>query len=139
MEISRTSISTLTRRLFLFFAASVLTLISCTSAFAQQKEQVVRMAKIIVDSAQLESYQAALKEGIETAIRAEPGVLTLYAVSEKNNPTHITVFEIYANAAAYKTHLETPHFRKYKNGTKEMIKSLELIDVVPIALGTKWK
>lgn len=139
MEISRTSNSTLTRGLSLFFAASVLTLISCTSAFAQQKEQVVRMAKIIVDSAQLESYQAALKEGIETAIRAEPGVLTLYAVSEKNNPTHITVFEIYANAAAYKTHLETPHFRKYKNGTKEMIKSLELIDVVPIALGTKGK
>lgn len=139
MKISKPKKAPVPRALFLFFAASVLTLISCSSASAQQKEQVVRMAKIIVDSAQLESYQAALKEGIETAIRVEPGVLTLYAMSEKNNPTHITVFEIYANAAAYKTHLETPHFRKYKNGTKEMIKSLELIDVVPIALGTKEK
>jgi len=37
------------------------------------------------------------------------GVLALYAVSEKDNPARIIVFEMYADADAYKAHLETSH------------------------------
>ena len=109
------------------------------SAVAQDKNPIVRLAKIQIDSAQLENYKAALKEGIETAVRVEPGVLTLYAVAEKDNPTHITVFEVYASDAAYRAHIETPHFKKYKSTTKDMVKSLELVENVPIILKTKDK
>ena len=105
----------------------------------QQKSQVIRLAKLIIDSSQLENYKAALKEEIETSVRVEPGVLSLYAVSEQGNPTHITIFEIYANEEAYNAHRETPHFKKYKNSTKEMVKSLELTEVNPIVLGAKAK
>lgn len=100
---------------------------------------MVRLAKLVIDSAQLESYKAALKEEIETSVRLEPGVLTLYAVAEKNNPTHITILEIYADTVAYKAHLQTPHFIKYKNGTKDMVKSLELVGTIPIVPGMKIK
>ena len=125
-------------RLFLKSMAVLLMIsIFCGSAVAQDKNLVIRIAKITIDSAQLENYKVALKEGIETAVRVEPGVLTLYAVADKNNPTHITVFEIYANADAYKAHIETPHFKKYKNAVKELVKSLELSDNVPIALEAK--
>ena len=92
----------------------------------------MRIAKLIIDSAQLEPYKVALKEHIETAVRVEPGVLSLNAVYEKNNPTHITVFEVYADEDAYKAHLQAPHFKKYKSTTEKMVKSLELIEVVPI-------
>jgi 4-carboxymuconolactone decarboxylase len=61
---------------------------------------MVRLAKLVIDSAQLENYKAFLKEEIETSVRLEPGVLTLYALSEKNNPTHITILEIYADSVA---------------------------------------
>jgi quinol monooxygenase YgiN len=108
-------------------------------ASAQQKDLVVRIAKLQIDSSQLEKFKSALKEHAETAVRVEPGVLTLYAVYEKNNPTHVTVFEIYANEAAYKAHLQTPHFLKYKASTKDMVKSLELIETTPIALETKFQ
>ncbi|HTQ64737.1 MAG TPA: putative quinol monooxygenase [Puia sp.] len=108
-------------------------------ATAQDKNLVVRVAKIVIDSAQLDNYKAALKEGIETAVRVEPGVVSLYAVYEKDKPTHVMVFEIYANADAYKSHIETPHFKKYKSATKDMVKSLELVDVVPIGLESKMK
>ncbi len=70
------------------------------SSFAQGKSQKVRLAKLVIDSAQLENYKAALKEEIETSVRLEPGVMTLYAVSEKDKPTHITILEIYANEEA---------------------------------------
>jgi quinol monooxygenase YgiN len=105
----------------------------------QQKNQVIHLAKLRIDSSQLKPYLASLKEEIETSVRIEPGVLTLYATSEKDNPTHIIVFEIYSNTEAYKAHLESPHFRKYKSLTKEMVKSLELVDLDPVILGAKSK
>jgi quinol monooxygenase YgiN len=99
------------------------------SAFAQQKKQMVRLAKIQIDPAHLEQYNAALKEQMSTAVKLEPGVLTYYAVADKNNPAHITILEIYADTAAYQSHIQTPHFKKYKAAVQNMVKSLELVDV----------
>ena len=117
----------------------IMALFSFGSAQGQQKDLVVRIAKLTIDSAQVNAYQAALKEHAKTAVRVEPGVLNLYAVYEKDHPTRVTVFEIYANQEAYQAHLQSPHFLKYKNETKDMVKSLELIETVPIALETKYK
>ena len=99
----------------------------------------VRVAQIELDAAQLENYTAIAKEQIETAIRVEPGVLTLYAVAEQDNPARVVVFEIYADLEAYRAHIETPHFKKYKAETQDMVKSLKLVDTVPIILGAKVK
>ena len=109
------------------------------AASAQAKTPLVHIAKLQIDPAKLEAYNAALKEHAETAVRVEPGVLTLYAVADKNDPTHITVFEIYADTAAYKSHLQSPHFLKYKSTIKDMVKSLELEEVIPVALASKQK
>ena len=103
------------------------------------KTQMVRMAKLVIDSTQLDRYKAALKEEIEASVRLEPGVLTLYAVSEKEKPSHITILEIYADSAAYRAHMQTPHFIKYKTGTQKMVKSLELVETVPLIPGMKIK
>lgn len=107
------------------------------NSFAQDNRPYVRIAKIVVDSAQLEAYRAALKEHAEAAVKKEPGVLTLYAVYDKDQPTRVTVFEIYASVPAYQFHIQTPHFLKYKSTVQDMVKSLVLTDVVPIALETK--
>lgn len=123
----------------LLFMATLLFCASCDKAVAQDNRQLVRLAKLVIDSTQLDNYRALLKEGIETAVRVEPGVLTLYAVSEKENPTHITILEIYANDVAYRAHLQTPHFVKYKTTTARMIKSLELVETVPVVPGMKIK
>ena len=117
----------------------MLVLFSYNNGSAQDKKNMVRLAKLVIDSSQLESYNTALKEEIEASVQLEPGVLTLYAVAEKNNPTHITILEIYADSTAYKFHIQTPHFIKYKNGTKDMVKSLELIETVPLIPGMKIK
>jgi len=60
-------------------------------------------------------------------------------VSQKDNPAHIIVFEMYTDADAYKAHLETPHFKKYKAKTQDMVKSLKLVETVPIILSAKPK
>ena len=117
----------------------MMTFVFCGQTSVQNKNQMVRLAKLVIDSAQLENYNALLKEEIEASVRLEPGVLTLYAVAEKINPAHITILEIYADTVAYKSHLLTPHFIKYKNGTKGMVKSLELVETVPLVPGMKIK
>lgn len=48
---------------------------------------------------------------------------------EVENPTQIRILEIYANKKAYESHLQTPHFIKYKTSTEKMVKSLMLIDM----------
>ncbi len=115
----------------------VLTQFALHNATAQKKEQLVRMAKLVIDSTQIEKYKVFLTEEIETSLRAEPGVLTLYAVSEKERPNHITILEIYKNVDAYKAHTQTAHFLKYKNGTRPMVKSLELIETHPLMPNVK--
>jgi quinol monooxygenase YgiN len=44
---------------------------------------------------------------------------------------------MYADVEAYKAHLETEHFKKYKSATSNMVRSLKLRDTVPIVLGAK--
>ena len=113
-------------------------LIFHADAFAQEEDkQMIRLAKLVIDSTQLERYSAFLREEIETSVKIEPGVIMLYAVAEKNRPSHITILEIYATADAYKKHIQTSHFLKYKNETKDMVRSLELIETVPLIPGMK--
>jgi len=114
-----------------------LLIFSIGTAFAQGQKQVIHLAKLQIDPAQLASYNVELKTEIETAVRAEPGVLVLNAVADKNSPSHITILEIYADTLAYKAHLQSPHFKKYKSATVGMVKVLEVVDVVPIVLGGK--
>ena len=112
-------------------------LIGSFSTSAQQK--MVRLAKLEIDSAQLENYKVFLKEEIETSVKVEADVLTLYAVFDKKNPTSLTILEIYADSAAYKAHIQTPHFLKYKNGTQKMVRSLELVETDPLIPDMKIK
>jgi len=123
---------------YLFAVVFTLTIFSTASA-QEQNKPMVRLARLVIDSTQLEQYNAFLKEEIETSVKVEPGVLTLYAMAEKNRPAHITILEIYASDDAYKKHIQTPHFLKYKLGTKDMVKSLELAETVPLIPAMKIK
>ena len=108
-------------------------------SFAQVAEPMYRLAKIKVDPAQLEMYTIALKEQMNTAIQLEPGVLSYTAVADKSNPNQITILEVYADSAAYLSHIQTPHFKKYKETVKNMVQSLELNDVHLVASAKKKK
>lgn len=125
------------RSLLLILIIVAATLFSSEQANAQQDHRVIRIAKIQVDPAQLDSYNAALKEQMTTAVNAEPGVLTYYAVADKANPSHITILEIYADTAAYQSHIQAGHFKKYKAAVENLVKSLEIEDVNLIGIAKK--
>jgi len=99
------------------------------------KQPLVHIAELEIDPGQLPAYRDALKEEIATSIRLEPGVLKLYAVSVKDRLSQVRILEVYRDQAAYESHLQTPHFKKYKAETQGMVKSLKLIETEPILLG----
>ncbi|GAB6863873.1 hypothetical protein JCM10556A_05500 [Bacteroides acidifaciens] len=104
---------------------------------------IVRLSKIEVYPEYLEEYIKYATEAGEVSLRTEPGVLTMYAVSEKENPGRITILETYASQEAYESHIASEHFQKYKQATLHMVKTLVLSDQMPLnpatALITSFK
>lgn len=90
---------------------------------------MIRMAEISIEPAYVAEYLSILKEASKASVALEAGVIAIYPVYQKENPTEITILEVYANKKAYESHLETPHFKHYKTTTLKMITSLKLIDM----------
>ena len=97
-----------------------------------QPDGIIRLSKIEVYPDCLEEYMAFAVEVGSVSLQTEPGVLTMYAVADKENPCHITILETYASQDAYRRHIASPHFQKYKRATLRMVKSLVLDDVSPL-------
>lgn len=97
-----------------------------------QPDGIVRLSRIEVYPEYLDEYLRFALEVGETSLLTEPGVLTMYPVADKDNPCRITILETYASQEAYRKHIESSHFRKYKEGTLHMVKDLVLTDVQPL-------
>ena len=97
----------------------------------------VRIAQLEIDADKLSAYTAAVREEMDDAVRLEPGVLAIYAVAEKDNPTKLHFFEIYTDEQAYASHRETPHFKKYLYATQSMIRDRKLIEARPVHMSDK--
>ena len=104
-------------------------IVSFNNVSAQTKDMMIRISEIAVDSNYLKEYNAILQEESRASVLLEAGVIAIYPLYQKENPTQIRILEIYANREAYETHLKTPHFQKYKTSTLAMVKSLKLIDM----------
>lgn len=97
-----------------------------------QKDGIVRLSTIKVHPEYLDEYMKFAVEVGTVSLQTEPGVLTMYAVADKENPCHITILETYADQESYKKHIASEHFQKYKQGTLHMVDSLSLDDVMPL-------
>ena len=111
--------------------------VSCRMAERGNKKEaenmfVTRIAEIEVYPEWLEAYLAAAGTVGAESVAKEPGVVCIFPMQKKESPTSIRIVEIYRSEEAYKAHLATPHFRKYKEGTPHMIKSLELVPMHPL-------
>lgn len=97
-----------------------------------QSDGIVRLSKVQVNPDYLEEYMKYAVEVGAKSLETEPGVLTMYAVADNDNPCNITILETYASQEAYKSHIASAHFQEYKQGTLHMVDSLLLDDVTPL-------
>lgn len=102
-----------------------------------QEKKVTRIARLTVDSTKLSVYLQYLNEQMNAAVKLEPGAISYNVYSDKIHPNNLTIVEVYADNNAYLLHRDTPHFKKYKSATKDMVQSLELTEVAPILSANK--
>ena len=115
----------------------LLILIVCTSCEQNEQrsenfnsdEMMIRISEIGIKPEYLDEYLSILKEESKASVELEPGVISIYPMYQKENPTEIRILEIYEDKKAYESHLETPHFKHYKTTTLKMVNSLKLIDM----------
>lgn len=94
-----------------------------------QPDMMIRISEIEIIPEHLKEYKAILEKESSESVKIEQGVVAIYPMYQKENPSQIRILEIYANQAAYKSHLQTPHFLHYKTTTQKMVKSLKLVDM----------
>ncbi|CAG5070674.1 hypothetical protein DYBT9623_03218 [Dyadobacter sp. CECT 9623] len=90
---------------------------------------MVRISEIEILPEYLTEYNAILKEEAAASVEKEKGVVAIFPMRIRQEPTQIRIVEIYADSAAYQAHLKTPHFQHYKTTTLKMVKALKLIDM----------
>lgn len=96
------------------------------------EDGIIRYSVIEVAPEYLNEYLPLAMEVGEISMKTEPGVLSMYPTVSKEDSCRVTILEIYASQEAYKSHVASPHFRKYKQGTLHMVKSLQLLDQKPL-------
>ena len=117
----------------IFFLLLFFVLFSCgkkeQKATINADKLIIRIAEIEIDLDFQQDYLDLLQEEAEASVRLEDGVIAIYPMFQQERPEIIQILEIYKNETAYKSHLETPHFKKYKTNSAKMVKSLKLIDM----------
>lgn len=111
---------------------ALLTAIAMAPAVQSQSKvdrMLVRIAEIEIDPRHAAEYLGILKREAAASVKLEPGVVCIFPMTERSQPNHVRLLEIYASQEAYEAHLKSPHFLEYKSSTLPMIKSLRLVDM----------
>ena len=102
-------------------------------------DRIVRLAEIEIYPDKLDEYLSFAEEVGRVSMATEPGVIGLFSMRDKSDSCKVYILEVYADKEAYQAHLQTAHFKKYKEGTSSMVKSLKLIDTNPLVTATLKK
>ena len=93
---------------------------------------IFRISEVEVHPEYVESYLPFAAEVAAASVKNETGVVSIFPMQDKKNPCQFRIIEIYADDEAYKAHIASVHFQKYKKGTLHMVKRLALLDHKPL-------
>ena len=75
---------------------------------------------IAVVPEQLDAFLAATQENA-TASRDEPGIVRFDVLSDRADPTHVVLVEIYRDDTAAAAHKDTAHYQKWRDTVAPMM------------------
>ncbi|HEM3072701.1 putative quinol monooxygenase [Streptococcus suis] len=98
---------------------------------------VVHLFHLGVDEKNRDSFYQVGMENFQTSYKEEAGTLAMYASSLRENQLEYKVFEIYADKAAYQTHVNSPHFKVYVDQVGSKLTKREVFEVEALFLEEK--
>ncbi len=94
---------------------------------------LIRISEIEVFPQHLTEYLHFAREVGAKSVEIEPGVICINPMQMKRDSCQIRILEIYATPDAYREHIASDHFQKYKTGTLHMVKTLDLVDMYTLS------
>ena len=79
----------------------------------------VLIVKIQVKPEHLAAFIPAMNENAHHSLHDEPGCVRFDVVQDNADPSHLLLYEIYHDRAAFEAHLKTPHFLKWRDLVKD--------------------
>ncbi len=77
------------------------------------------------------------EHNIRQSVNTEPGVLGMYVMTDKQDPSRFYIVEAYADEAAYQAHRASPHFQSWLKAAQDMIVSRKVVETDPVVFGSK--
>ncbi|MGQ7847897.1 putative quinol monooxygenase [Granulosicoccus sp. 3-233] len=74
----------------------------------------------------LQSFTELMIQNASESLRSEVGCHQFDVCTDSTRPGDIFLYEIYADAAAFDLHLDSPHFRAFDQQTQHMFESKEV-------------
>jgi quinol monooxygenase YgiN len=96
-----------------------------------------RWSELEVDSAHMDRFRELANDNVRETRRAELGVLAFHWAAMKNHPSRIRVLEIYTDESAYKAHLESAHYQRFRDSSRSLLKGHSLHEAIPVAVCAK--
>lgn len=75
---------------------------------------------VAVAPEQIDAFLAATRDNA-TASREEPGVVRFDVLSDRADPGHVVLVEIYRDEAAAAAHKETAHYQRWRDTVASMM------------------
>jgi len=67
----------------------------------------------------LEAFLEAMLDDARGSVHDEPGCLRFDVVQGREDPTRLCLYEIYRDEAAFRAHLQAPHFLRWSATVKD--------------------
>lgn len=109
-------------------------MMTATTSYA---EPIIRIFEMQIHPESVEEFTALGKHNIRQSVNTEQGVLGMYVMTDKDDPSKFYIVETYADESAYQAHRASPHFQAWLNGAKDMIISRKMIETTPVVFGSK--
>jgi quinol monooxygenase YgiN len=78
------------------------------------------MVKLSVKTEKVDEFLPLLEANGRAAVRDEPGCYRFDISRDRDNPSIIHLYEVYADDAALDAHREAPHYIKWRDAVKDM-------------------
>ena len=126
------------RKLLFALLAMVMTMgVSHSAMAAETGQPIMRIFEFVIAPDQIAAFMEAGRQNLEASVRDEPGVISMYCVTDKTDPTKLYVVEVYRDQAAYEAHIKTPHFTRFVSEIQGKVVSRRVIETNPAFLGAK--
>jgi len=105
-------------------------------AAAQAAPRYINVVDLQIVPSQIDKFLTAVRENGAAAVK-EPGCREFNIAVSSKDANHVTLFEVWDNAAALDAHRATDHFKNFMATTKDMVAKRDLRAMSSVAMNGK--